>query len=736
LEATIMKATWKTREYRSSLLLNGLSLLCLIGLAACADSAFVGDMDPISVGTGGTTQSSGGVGGAGGATPSGGSSGTSSSIPDAGVGLSCAPITTVPGIVNPCGHTFGVALSPDGRFVATGIEGTSPTVQVWRLSDGMPAVALEGVDGVTTYDVAFSPDSSSLAAAGYDGRVRLWNLSTGSLVRTLLPNTGGYVDTVTFSGDGSLLATGGYQGTAEIWRVATGELVRSIAVPTSAHNVHFSPDDSLLVVATVDGIARIWNVTTGELVSTLATTAEMADAEFSPDGRQIASTGDGNVVQIWDAAESTLLQSLSGHGAYISHVVWVDQDRLLSDDWSGAVKLWQRGSTGSFALAGSWSTGGQGLGIAVSPDKTTFVVGGGGAGKNGFVFLALTPPSSQVAELAAGWYHTCALMTDSTVRCWGNNYGGMIGDGTSGNTVAMPTPVTGLSGAIHVAADYTDSCAQMSDHSLKCWGSNNYGQLGDGTTSQQATPVSVLGGRLVEQIALGEYHSCVLLPDGTVGWYGLSVTAPATTHPNTTLSTVPGLTSVRQLSVGPTTNCATLIDDTVSCWRGPLGDGMPISSVTPAPIAGLSSVEKIAVATNTICALMLDKTVRCWGDNGYGAVGDGTTVYQGTPTVVPALSAVADLVAGEYHFCALLTSGAAQCWGRNAHGELGDGTKTDRPTPVNVVGLTGVKQLSLGVTHSCALLQTGAVMCWGNELAYVSNNSPYAGRLTPSAIVF
>ena len=356
----------------------------------------------------------------------------------------------------------------------------------------------------------------------------------------------------------------------------------------------------------------------------------------------------------------------------------------------------------------------------------------GGVGGHG----GATPPSNQVVEVAAGHYHSCALMADSTVRCWGYNDGGMIGDGTSGAFVRSPTPVTGLTGAIHVAADYTDSCAQLSDHSLNCWGSNNYGQLGDGTTNQQATPVAVLGGRPVEQIALGEYHSCVLLPDGTVGWYGLSMTASNTEQANTALSMVPGLTSVRQLSIGPTTNCATLIDGTVSCWRGPLGDGIPISSATPAPIAGLSSVAKIAVATNTLCALMQDGTVRCWGDNSHGAVGDGTTVDRGTPTVVPGLSAVADLVAGEHHFCALLTGGAAQCWGGNSHGELGDGSKTDRSAPVSVVGLTGVKQLSLGVTHSCALLQTGAVVCWGDELAYISKDSPYVDRVTPSPIVF
>lgn len=153
-------------------------------------------------------------------------------------------------------------------------------------------------------------------------------------------------------------------------------------------------DDSMLIVATVDGVARIWNVTTGVLIGdTITTTSEMADADFSPDGKQIASTGDGNVVRIWDAATGKLLQTLSGyHSAYISHVVWIDQNRLVSDDWQGGVVLYARGDSGSFAAAKAWSTGGQALGIGVSPDKTTIVTGGAdpaNLSKQGFVFLAL-----------------------------------------------------------------------------------------------------------------------------------------------------------------------------------------------------------------------------------------------------------------------------------------------------------------------------------------------------------
>ena len=122
-------------------------------------------------------------------------------------------------------------------------------------------------------------------------------------------------------------------------------------------------------------------------------------------------------------------------------------------------------------------------------------------------------PTTEVREIAAGHYHSCARMADATVRCWGYNYGGMIGDGTSGNVRLTPVPVYALSGAIHVLASYTDSCAQTfydatAGGAWRCWGSNNYGQLGDGTTTEQQVPVAVLAGLAVRQLSLGVYHSC------------------------------------------------------------------------------------------------------------------------------------------------------------------------------------------------------------------------------------
>jgi WD40 repeat protein len=377
-------------------MLLGCDKTLLVG--AMADDPDAGGQVPTS-GTGGAGNTPAkGTGGAAGATTE-----IDKAIPamPITVGTSCAPIATATGVLNPCGHSFGIAYSPDGQILAVGGDTETPSVQLWRLSDGMPLPNLDMQIKDTTYNLAFSPDGKTLATAGYlplQGNqtpwVRLWNVSTGALIGALPVGCLNYASTVVFSHDGTLLATGCGMGDAEIWRASDFTRLRGVATSGTAHNLHFSPDDSKLIVATTDGWARVWNVADGVLhLDPFSVASEMADADFSPDGQQIASTGDGNFVRIWDAVSGQLLQTLSGyHSNYISKVVWIDQNRLVSDDWQGGIVLWARDASRNLAAAKVWSTGGQALGIGVSPDKTTIVTGGAdpaNLSRQGFVFLTL-----------------------------------------------------------------------------------------------------------------------------------------------------------------------------------------------------------------------------------------------------------------------------------------------------------------------------------------------------------
>jgi WD40 repeat protein len=268
--------------------------------------------------------------------------------------------------------------------LATGQEGQAPNVTLWRL-DGALLKALAGI-GDVTYSVAFSVDGTILATAGRAGSgalnaftpdlVKLWSVATGLLVQTIPATCGSYADSVTFSHDGKSLATAGITGPIEVWRVADGARITSIPYPTTVHNVHFSPDDSRLIAGGIDSRATVWTLPEGDLALTLPGIAEeQAEADFSPDGRLIASTGTGNTVKIWDASTGALLQTLNGHAAYVSHVLWMDNSRLLSDDWSGQILLWTS-SAGIFGQADGWAIGTQALGMALSPDHSRLAIGG------------------------------------------------------------------------------------------------------------------------------------------------------------------------------------------------------------------------------------------------------------------------------------------------------------------------------------------------------------------------
>ncbi len=307
-------------------------------------------------------------------------------------GSSCPTISTQINQLNPCGHASGLAYSPDGTLLAVANMDSS-AVPMWRLSDGALVRTFDGI-AQTNYDVAFSPDGKTLAVVGEPGgsnavgpTAKIFDVASGALIRTLPTNSGFYTDTVAFSPDGSYIATSGYMGAIDLWRASDGSLVVSIPYPTSVHNVHFSPSGALLIAGGVDERATIWNVPSGTLAMTLnGIASEMADATFSPDGTQIASTSsDGNGVRIWDAATGALLQTMSGHANYVSSVVWIFNNVLVSGDWQGNVLVWTRMTGTSFSLYQSLNTGGQVLGIAVSPDKTRIATGAGSP--EGFEFF-------------------------------------------------------------------------------------------------------------------------------------------------------------------------------------------------------------------------------------------------------------------------------------------------------------------------------------------------------------
>ncbi|WP_203335464.1 RCC1 domain-containing protein [Nocardioides limicola] len=376
------------------------------------------------------------------------------------------------------------------------------------------------------------------------------------------------------------------------------------------------------------------------------------------------------------------------------------------------------------------------------------------------------------ASIAAGDSHTCALLTDGTVRCWGYNYFGQLGSTTNtGTTNPNPTPQPAVNlgaRAVAIAAGAHHSCALLATGTVRCWGYNWYGQLGSATNNGTGNPTPSpqpavnLGERAVA-VTAGTSHSCALLATGAVRCWGYndagqlgSTTNNGTENPNPTPQPAVNLGErAVAITAGTEHTCALLTDGTVRCWGynylGQLGSATNTGtfnanpSPQPAVNLGARAVALTAAGAHS-CALLATGTVRCWGSNRNGQLGSATNTgtFNANPSPQPGVNlgarAVALTAAGA-HSCALLANGIVRCWGYNHYGQLGSTTGDANPTPQPAVTLTplGASAVAVagGSSYTCATLTTGAVRCWGNnrygQLGSTVNSGSHVANPAPTA---
>ena len=311
-------------------------------------------------------------------------------------------------------------------------------------------------------------------------------------------------------------------------------------------------------------------------------------------------------------------------------------------------------------------------------------------------------------QIVAGANHTCVRTNDGSVWCWGEGSFKQLGTGV-GN---QPDPVqvslgTGIT-ASRLFAGGNTTCALTSDTFLTCWGRNNKGQIGNGTTqaSSGVTPTAVTGVPstfAVSDVEVGDQHVCAVVAGGAaVRCWGydnkgqLGTVSDANTDKSSPTQTDSVGGTARSVSAGTQFTCVTLTDNTASCFgnnaTGQLGRGSltPATADTPGATTVTGAINKVVAGANHACALMTAGSVQCWGSSSVGQVGNGTSGANVlTPSSVSGLAGtVVDMAVGANHACAVIATGAVQCWGSNNFGQLGVNDLVDRSAAVTVSSLT------------------------------------------------
>ncbi len=552
----------------------------------------------------------------------------------------------------------------------------------------------------------------------------------------------------------SLYDGAGCPGTAKASGTATGTTIdlTSSALSEGTHEFHAKSVNSL-------GVASACSVASFTyIMDTTAPTVSLTSAELSSSGGTLTTSTASVTVTFSEAvtgfgvgdldvigATPQLMSISSGADQYVfaltitanaGGLVSFTLDEDAAEDLAGNISVAPTAAItatysptaidGTIAASGTQSfkiqraSGSAAMPVQVPLDITT--TGDARIPVNQGITQAFTKISASGYNNAS---YSCALL-NGAVYCWGVNYRGRLGNNSSATNLAVPTavagafptPANGNASFIDIATGLYHACAATSAGEAYCWGTNSFGGLGNGGTTQSFRPVrvSMPAGELVASITAGYQSSCAITTTGKLYCWGYNANGQVGNN-STTNALTPQLvgTDFIKVSTGFTHVCAIKTGGDLYCWgstsKGELGIGSITGVNTKIPQQVSGSYLDVATGVYVTCAVRADQGVVCWGYNSYGTLGNGgTTGNTNSPPLQAVLTDAASIDGDNYQMCAIKTGGDLYCWGLNKTSQVGDGTQVSRKVPTQVG--SNYTAVAVGHTHTCGI-RNGKTVCWG-----------------------
>ncbi len=677
------------------------------------------------------------------------------------------------------GAYHSLALTSDGKLWAWGNNGNGQLGNGTTTNSSTP-VQVTGITGTVTAIAAGAYHSLALTS---DGKVWSWGwnyygqLGNGTTTNSTRPVqvssvTGitaiaaGYYHSLALASNGNVFAWG-YNSDGELGNGATANSTTPVQVSNLAGATAVSGGCYHSMATTSDGKAWAWGgngygqlgngtttrSTTPVQVSNLTGVSAVSASQY----HSLALTSNGNIFA-WGYNQYGQLGNGTTTNSTTPVQVTVPIVTISSPANGGltnnstpllsytAIGIGSQVSSVVIKVDGTVvsKVSGQNLDALSDGRHTVTVTATDGAGNTNSATSIFRVETAPIANLAAGYYHSLALNSAGQVFAWGGNGYGQLGNGTTTGS-KTPVQVSSLTSTIFaIAVGEYHSLALTSSGNVFAWGYNNYGQLGNGTTTNSTTPAQVSNLTGINSIAGGSYHSLALNSNGNVfawGYNGNGELGNGTTTNSTTPVQTTGITgTVTAIAAGADHSLALTSDGKVWAWGwnyyGQLGNGTTTNSKTPIQVSGITgTVVAIAAGYYHSLALTSDGKLWAWGYNYDGEFGNGTTTNSTTPVQVSSLTGITTISAGCYHSLALTSDGKLWAWGGNLYGQLGNGTTTRSTTPVQVSSLTSaVTAIATGQLHSLALTSDGNVFAWGYNSDGELGNGTTTNSSTPVKI--